>query len=73
MNAALVLRGMLTCPECCQRTIETMPLNACIWFYDCPGCGTTVRPKAGDCAFCSYGSVPCPPMQQARDCCRPAS
>ena len=30
-------------------------------------CGAPLKPKAGDCCvFCSYGSVPCPPLQAAR-------
>ena len=29
-----------------------------------------LKPKAGDCCvFCSYGSVPCPPIQESRSCC----
>jgi hypothetical protein len=33
------------------------------------GCGTLLKFKAGDCCvYCSYGSVKCPPIQQA-DCC----
>ncbi len=44
-----------------------MPTDACLFFWDCPGCGTRRKPKAGDCCvFCSYGSVPCPPVQQQR-------
>jgi len=47
-----------------------MPTNACQFFYDCAGCGELLRPKAGDCCvFCSYGSVPCPPIQQQKPCC----
>ena len=62
--------SVLTCPECGHRSSETMPENACIWFYECPGCGVVLRPKPGDCCvFCSYGTVPCPPIQQGRDCC----
>lgn len=46
-----------------------MPMDACQFFYDCAGCGTVLRPKAGDCCvFCSYGSVPCPPIQ-TNQCC----
>jgi hypothetical protein len=42
-----------------------MPTDACLYFYDCPGCGVLLQPKRGDCCvFCSYGSVPCPPVQQ---------
>jgi hypothetical protein len=44
-----------------------MPTDACQFFYDCKGCGTLLRPKEGDCCvFCSYGSVPCPPIQETR-------
>lgn len=54
----------LTCPLCGVSTPETMAADACRWFYRCPGCGRTLRPKPGDCCvFCSYGSVPCPPVQ----------
>ncbi|HXR62283.1 MAG TPA: GDCCVxC domain-containing (seleno)protein [Rudaea sp.] len=74
MNAPVVLTSTLTCPECGQQTTETMPVNACIWFHECARCKTMLRPMAGDCCvFCSYGSVPCPPVQQSRDCCRPTS
>jgi hypothetical protein len=52
-----------------------MPANACVAFYDCKGCGKTLRPLAGSCCvFCSYGSVPCPPVQQGVEpCCTPLS
>jgi hypothetical protein len=41
-----------------------MPTDACLVFHSCAGCGVRLRPKAGDCCvFCSYGSVPCPPVQ----------
>src|SRR5467141_4387582 len=60
----------LTCPKCGHRTVETMPTDACQFFYDCKGCGERLKPLAGDCCvFCSYGSVPCPPIQQSKGCC----
>lgn len=60
----------LTCPACGHRVTETMPEDACIWFWTCPACDTRVRPKPGDCCvFCSYGDVPCPPVQAQRGCC----
>jgi hypothetical protein len=44
-----------------------MPVDACQYFFTCRGCGTKLKPKAGDCCvFCSYGDVPCPPIQKAR-------
>lgn len=43
-----------------------MPTDACQWFYECGQCHALLRPKAGDCCvYCSYGTVPCPPVQQA--------
>lgn len=44
-----------------------MPTDACQFFYVCKGCATKLKPKQGDCCvFCSYGSVPCPPIQAER-------
>jgi hypothetical protein len=66
-EAGAVLRSTLTCPRCGTRVTETMPTDACQFLYDCPGCGAVLRPKPGDCCvFCSYGTVPCPPVQAAR-------
>jgi len=68
-----ILESTLTCPRCGTATVETMPLDACIYFHECAGCHVLLRPKPGDCCvFCSYGSVQCPPVQQARSCCGPA-
>jgi hypothetical protein len=70
------LESAITCPECGHLEVETMPTDACQFFYDCKGCATVLKPHKGDCCvFCSYGSVPCPPIQEARekgeqaDCC----
>lgn len=58
------LQSEITCPSCGHRKLEQMPLDACQFFYECEGCHTVLRPKAGDCCvFCSYGTVPCPPVQ----------
>ncbi|HEY1415214.1 MAG TPA: GDCCVxC domain-containing (seleno)protein [Caulobacteraceae bacterium] len=60
----VILVNELTCPHCWARRAETMPTDACLWLWDCPDCGTTLRPRPGDCCvFCSYGSVPCRPVQ----------
>ncbi|WP_266158232.1 GDCCVxC domain-containing (seleno)protein [Dyella silvatica] len=65
MTSKLVAQSTLTCPHCSHQATETMPANACQFFYECLGCGELLRPKAGDCCvFCSYGDVPCPPIQQ---------
>lgn len=64
------LHSTLTCPQCGHRSRETMPTDACLFFHDCPGCGALLRPKPGDCCvFCSYGDVPCPPIQTQKGCC----
>jgi hypothetical protein len=65
-----VLQSIITCPQCGHRTEEKMPPDACLYFYDCPACGAKLKPKLGDCCvFCSYGSVPCPPIQTGSVCC----
>ncbi|HKT42451.1 MAG TPA: GDCCVxC domain-containing (seleno)protein [Rhodanobacteraceae bacterium] len=65
-----ILQSTLTCPHCGHRSMETMPENACVFFHECAGCGAVLRPKQGDCCvFCSYGDVPCPPMQRRGTCC----
>ena len=69
-RSVLSTTSQLTCPKCGHVAVETMPTDACIYFYDCLGCGAVLRPKAGDCCvFCSYGSVRCPPMQSSQACC----
>jgi len=65
MTKKIILESMLTCPKCGFEKIETMPTDACQWFYKCESCGVLLKPKAEDCCvFCSYGSIPCPPVQQ---------
>jgi hypothetical protein len=68
----VVLQSTLTCPACGHVKEETMPTDACQWFYECEHCKAVLRPKAGDCCvFCSYGSHKCPPIQAdgASSCC----
>lgn len=62
-----ILESIITCPHCGHSQRETMPTDACQWFYECTHCHDVLRPKSGDCCvFCSYGTVPCPPVQLAR-------
>ncbi len=68
------LESVLTCPHCGFAQAEVMPNDACQFFYTCRQCQAVLRPKTGDCCvFCSYGSVPCPPVQSrqgnSRSCC----
>ena len=69
----VVLQSVLTCPHCGHASEETMPTDACQWYYQCQSCKAMLRPKSGDCCvFCSFGSVPCPPVQvEGKDgCCK---
>lgn len=71
MNA-VVLESMLRCPVCGHSKTEVMPTDACQWFYECEACRTVLKPKPGDCCvYCSYGTVPCPPVQERNSpgCC----
>jgi hypothetical protein len=44
-----------------------MPTDACQHFYRCQGCGTLLKPLAGDCCvFCSYSDHVCPPKYRRR-------
>ncbi|MEY2343388.1 GDCCVxC domain-containing (seleno)protein, partial [Acidithiobacillus sp. IBUN Pt1247-S3] len=69
------LQSMITCPVCGHSETETMPVDSCQYFYECKGCAALLTPKPGDCCvYCSYGSVPCPPIQEtgrssAHGCC----
>jgi hypothetical protein len=67
----LILQTTITCPICAHRAAETMPTDACQYFYDCKGCGAILKHKPGDCCvFCSYADRPCPPVQESgRTCC----
>jgi len=66
----VILESVLTCPHCGVAAQETMPQDACLFFYECNNCKALMRPTPGDCCvFCSFGSVPCPPKQGQSDCC----
>jgi hypothetical protein len=60
------LSSTITCPICGHQAAETMPTDACVFFYLCKGCEARLKPLEGDCCvFCSYGSVPCPSVQES--------
>ena len=64
---AAKLTATITCPGCAHAAPETMPTDCCVVAYKCLGCGTVLRPKAGDCCvFCSYADERCPPLQDER-------
>lgn len=69
-QAAFEAASTLTCPKCGHQSKDIMPTNACQYFYDCKGCGAVLKPNPGDCCvYCSFGDVPCPPIQMGDDCC----
>ncbi|PIP03830.1 MAG: hypothetical protein COW18_00145 [Zetaproteobacteria bacterium CG12_big_fil_rev_8_21_14_0_65_54_13] len=70
MRETIMDQSTITCPVCGHSKLETMPTDACQWFYQCESCHALLRPLQGDCCvFCSYGDVPCPPIQQQSPCC----
>lgn len=79
MTEMFELRSTITCPDCGHRSTETMPTDACQYIYQCKQCGLQMKLKKGDCCvYCSYGDVPCPPIQEeslgssSAACCRNA-
>lgn len=70
-NKSVILQSTITCPNCGHKKEETMPTDACQYFYECENCKAQLKPKQGDCCvYCSYGSVPCPPIQETgKSCC----
>ena len=69
-TSPVVLQSVLTCPSCGHAKQETMPTDACQFFYECERCKTLLRPLPGNCCvYCSFGSVQCPPMQEHPGCC----
>lgn len=69
----IITKSKITCPYCGFIKEETMPEDACVFFYECIGCKRILRPILGDCCvFCSYGDAKCPPMQNDNEssCCK---
>ncbi|MEX6634415.1 GDCCVxC domain-containing (seleno)protein [Hyphococcus lacteus] len=62
-------KSTITCPECGHKSTNSMPADACQYFYDCEGCRAVLKPMAGDCCvYCSFGDVKCPSIQEGRSC-----
>ena len=58
-----------TASSCGTAKTKIMPTDVCQFFCDCTGWRALLRPKLGGCCvFCSYSSVPCPPIQSKRCC-----
>ena len=68
MNANIILNSVITCPNCGHKKNETMPVDACQFFYECESCKKILKAKQGDCCvFCSYGTEKCPPQQEGKN------
>ncbi len=68
----IVTKSVIKCPNCGYQKEETMPTDACQYFYECENCHQLLKPKAGDCCvYCSYGTYACPSKQQGGEdnCC----
>lgn len=65
------LISTITCPFCFFAEEKTMETDSCLFFYQCPNCKSTLKPKEGDCCvFCSYGTEKCPAIQLGSNCCK---
>ncbi len=65
MDKAITTRSTITCPICGHQQEESMPLDACQYFYECKNCEQILKPEPGDCCvYCSYGTKKCPPVQK---------
>ena len=42
--STVILESVLTCPHCGHAQKETMPTDACQFYYECPACHTLLRP-----------------------------
>jgi len=64
-----ITKSTITCPNCGFQKEEEMPTDACQYFYECSKCKTLLKPINNDCCvYCSYGTVPCPPIQADKKC-----
>ena len=41
----VILQSTITCPLCGHQELETMPTDACQWFYECDSCHELLKPR----------------------------
>ena len=57
--------SLITCPFCGYQKVEILPLEYCLFRYNCDSCENTITPIDDDCCvFCSYGTHECPSIQE---------
>ena len=61
--SAIVLESVLTCPRCGFAKPETMPTDACQFYYECSNCKALLRLTQGllRFLFVRLGEVPADP------------
>ena len=65
----IIVKSIITCPNCGHKKEETIPEDSCQFFYECENCKSVLKANKGDCCvFCSYGSVSCPSIQDKGSC-----
>jgi hypothetical protein len=70
ISNSIIYKSIMSCPNCKNTKEEEMPVDSCVYFYECDNCNSRLKPLAGDCCvYCSYGSVKCPPIQSHVPCC----
>ncbi|TDJ67584.1 MAG: hypothetical protein E2O37_00165 [Proteobacteria bacterium] len=71
---AIQRESIIICPVRRYQKTETMPTDACLFYHERKTCNTLLRPKTRDCCvFCSYGTVPCPPIQLSQSGSKPTA
>ncbi|HNP16841.1 MAG TPA: GDCCVxC domain-containing (seleno)protein [Fulvivirga sp.] len=69
MEKEIIAESIITCPKCGHQKEETMPTDACQYFYECENCHEVLKPINNDCCvYCSYGTNACPPIQVGSCC-----
>src|SRR5216684_1824867 len=53
----MVLESLITCPRCKAARRETMPTDACQFFYECIVCGARFKPKPVTVAFSAHTAM----------------
>src|SRR3989339_808500 len=61
MKKEIIFKSTITCPNCGHQKEETMPTDACQYFYECENCKSRLKPKKGHCCvFCSFATKATP-------------
>lgn len=68
MKKRIILTSVVICPHCGHKKEETMPTDACQYFYECENCKARLKPKKGHCCvFVRTGQVPVPLSREIKN------